>query len=1498
MNKIKTMKIGGTMKTAKRYLSAFLVIAMITGMFGYGNLNAQAEAAEALTGSQYPNVDDATYWIDRATYDAQNPLTDYAYSFALVGDTQILTRSNPTGYAKIYDWIVANAKTQKMKFVFGLGDITDSWGKVSEWEAGYENIHKLDGVVPYSVMRGNHDSTDVINQYFPYSDYENVLSGSYNGGIENTWRELTIGAMKYLIFVLDYGAEDAILNWAAEIIEAHPEHNVIITTHSYLVANGDLTNKTNSTCPPTRDFPNANNGEDMWNELISKHENIVLVLCGHEGTDEIVVSTKTGDHGNTVTQMMVNPQWIDRDSRGQGFEGVGMVAMMYFSEDGKDVQIRYYSTIHDKYFLAENQKTITLDTVEVSPKTVEKTDNLISVKDFTSTKDIMDVSTVYSYGYDALTYPLTDDTVVGKSFKTYVTYTKGTGSNRSWLFYGSDGSKPANSVKSNCISAYASSLGQICFTLSSDEVISGTTYQATQQNALVEGKEYLLEIDISEQNDTGDSQVTLKFDGTVMLDAVVDTTKFSNYITAHDIGKGAAAWRAAYRDCKADYEQIELKQKMDQAPIITAADFGLADGTHTNTTNVAFNKTCAKPIDGKKLVFELSDMEVYHTVDPYWAALDYGNVALTIQEDGKSISVAPVCHKSGLTLKSLTTTYPLKIEIYTEYMDLDGDKLNDDMRTLVRVNGTFMDLAAMSEPCKCGCGAITDGGYWLCTNDKLYSETQALKLWQNVGEDRVISSYTIASVNTHATAKLEDGVLTISGTGKVYPSVLAGVVTEPTTVKQVIIENGITSVASNVFNGFTNLKKVKYADSVQLVSDTAFVDCKTDVEITCPAGKEFMGGLKDAFIVKVVADVAVPETGIVNPAVIVTRVDSKEIYDNLSGSAVAILNIDSALNILDAQGQTIGTVAGFMEDYKNRIVPAFYLDDAAEATAIATYLKTGNNRDGFYMATSDNAALIKTAKVIFTYPRGILEYDELPTSLQERGTDRREINKNLAMVAVYPSQGLTADIVAEYNLRGISVWSYAEKTKDVYTGISNGVNGLVTIDQSEVIGVYESITEKTLSGKPQAIAHRGFNNHPNSTYPENTMETFRDSVEQGSAALEMDIHLTKNKELIVLNDAKLATGTTGEGYVSAYTLEELKELSIVRSEETTSYKIPSLREVFDEFKDTDVALYLHVNYVKDPQGTAAEGYNATYEADQLNALHSLVKEFEDAGHSIADNVVVFNRGMTYVTGPQYSGEYGLSLIGGDFTGTASGYYKNAKGDPYAFISLLNSILGGSNSQQLPTNYDIIETEDSLAYQMAARGYLTLQTVLDSETQEYLDNHFINDFGSTAIMTNHPEYLNDYAYQIDAKDTICVAGDTIKLRQKVAQIVGADVVSCGLINANTGETLSTGTYEVTESVEVIYYADIASSRGDTEALTYRIYSAPVNIQVVAASYKGDLDLDEKHTVRDLVKMIKVITEGINLSVGIHDVNGDGSVNAADISFMRAVLVGKETISIND
>ena len=293
-------------------------------------------------------------WTPKVYYFDKADATSFAYSFCVVGDTQKVTRGYPDKLADLYDWITDNAEKKSIKYVFGLGDITDQ-DIEKEWTAALTQINKLNGVVPYSVTRGNHDGSENFNKYFGAENtaYTSQFEGFFEAGnSETSYTRIQVGDVKYLMITFDFGPTDEELQWAADIIEANPDHRVIITTHTYLLTDG-TTITGDHTHAPTKYDASSNNGDDMWDKLISKYSNIFLVLSGHIGSDYVITNQREGINGNIVTEMLIDPQVVDGEMGPSG-----MITMLYFSEDGREIAVETYSTINEKYFLEENQFTL------------------------------------------------------------------------------------------------------------------------------------------------------------------------------------------------------------------------------------------------------------------------------------------------------------------------------------------------------------------------------------------------------------------------------------------------------------------------------------------------------------------------------------------------------------------------------------------------------------------------------------------------------------------------------------------------------------------------------------------------------------------------------------------------------------------------------------------------------------------------------------------------------------------------------------------------------------------------------------------------------------------------------------------------------------------------------------------------------------------------------------------------------------------------------------
>lgn len=89
------------------------------------------------------------------------------------------------------------------------------------------------------------------------------------------------------------------------------------------------------------------------------------------------------------------------------------------------------------------------------------------------------------------------------------------------------------------------------------------------------------------------------------------------------------------------------------------------------------------------------------------------------------------------------------------------------------------------------------------------------------------------------------------------------------------------------------------------------------------------------------------------------------------------------------------------------------------------------------------------------------------------------------------------------------------------------------------------------------IAHRGAKGH----FPENTLQSFRESVALNADGIELDVHLSADGEIVVIHDHSVDRTTNGSGLVSELDWDTLQNLRIGATE-----TIPSLAAVFDLFE--------------------------------------------------------------------------------------------------------------------------------------------------------------------------------------------------------------------------------------------------------------------------------------------------------------------------------------------
>ncbi|EAK9823635.1 glycerophosphodiester phosphodiesterase [Listeria monocytogenes] len=105
----------------------------------------------------------------------------------------------------------------------------------------------------------------------------------------------------------------------------------------------------------------------------------------------------------------------------------------------------------------------------------------------------------------------------------------------------------------------------------------------------------------------------------------------------------------------------------------------------------------------------------------------------------------------------------------------------------------------------------------------------------------------------------------------------------------------------------------------------------------------------------------------------------------------------------------------------------------------------------------------------------------------------------------------------------------------------------------------------------EIFAHRG----SSGTHPENTIPAMKAAILSGADGIELDIHVLKSGELIVMHDERVDRTTNGSGFLKDYTLSEVKKL-VIDKRFFRKIRVPTLEEIFKLVSGSDIILNIEL----------------------------------------------------------------------------------------------------------------------------------------------------------------------------------------------------------------------------------------------------------------------------------------------------------------------------------
>lgn len=229
-------------------------------------------------------------------------------------------------FAAHMNWIVNNLEKQSIVFVSHVGDIVDI-NRLDQWKLAQQMMDKIHGKVPYGISVGNHDMTSkgdstLFQQHFPKSRFENFpwYGGAFAGQADhpevsgnnaNSYQLFSAGGHDFLFLHLECNAPDDVVDWANEVLKAHPDRLAFITSH---MGWGPLEHP-----KKTADFSDAPKGRMQWSKIHGKRGNtpqqlwekcyshqphLVAVFSGDQSRTQAMHAATPGEHGNLIQEIL------------------------------------------------------------------------------------------------------------------------------------------------------------------------------------------------------------------------------------------------------------------------------------------------------------------------------------------------------------------------------------------------------------------------------------------------------------------------------------------------------------------------------------------------------------------------------------------------------------------------------------------------------------------------------------------------------------------------------------------------------------------------------------------------------------------------------------------------------------------------------------------------------------------------------------------------------------------------------------------------------------------------------------------------------------------------------------------------------------------------------------------------------------------------------------------------------------------------------------------
>lgn len=284
---------------------------------------------------------------------APPPVGGEPFTVAVLPDTQVYAQDHPEIFSAQTAWIAENRDAEAIAFVLHEGDITNN-NSPAQWDNAAAAMALLDGVVPCVMAAGNHDigsggtsdsrDSSCFNATFPLAGFQTWPSfhaAFEENASDNVAFLIEAGGLDWLVFALEFGPRDVVLDWVHQVASQHPDHPVVLVTHAHVYSDETLHGTSTDQSWNPHDYAldqaegDVNDGVQVW-QALQDLPNLAFLFNGHVLNDGAGRVTGTGSGGNVVHQMLANYQMLDNG-------GDGWMRLLRFQPGRRRLDVQTFS---------------------------------------------------------------------------------------------------------------------------------------------------------------------------------------------------------------------------------------------------------------------------------------------------------------------------------------------------------------------------------------------------------------------------------------------------------------------------------------------------------------------------------------------------------------------------------------------------------------------------------------------------------------------------------------------------------------------------------------------------------------------------------------------------------------------------------------------------------------------------------------------------------------------------------------------------------------------------------------------------------------------------------------------------------------------------------------------------------------------------------------------------------------------------------------------------